>query len=171
MKTKAKKKKKQTQKKLQADKVLLVIFLLLCVVVFILAIVLVTKKNDYKKDRFDINIPLTKEELAKEINMSVETDSLKKSESKEYKFRVVNYLNNDINKEELTYKISLKAKDSLKLELYSTEENKELLRNKKQIANLKLPKNKKKTITYTLKITKTTSKDAGNVNIIISKSN
>lgn len=168
---KAKKKKKQKQVKLQTDKVLLAIFLLLCIVVFILAIVLVTKKNDYKKDRFDINIPLTKEELAKEINMSVDTDSLKKSESKEYKFRVVNYLNNDINKEDLTYKISLKAKDSLKLELYSTEENKELLRNEKQVVNLKLPNNKKKTITYTLKITKTTSKDVGDVNIIISKSN
>lgn len=168
---KAKKKKKQKQVKIQTDKVLLAIFLLLCIVVFILAIVLVTKKNDYKKDRFDINIPLTKEELAKEINMSVDTDSLKKSESKEYKFRVVNYLNNDINKEDLTYKISLKAKDSLKLELYSTEENKELLRNEKQVVNLKLPNNKKKTITYTLKITKTTSKDVGDVNIIISKSN
>lgn len=169
MTVKAKKKKKQSKAKITPDKVLLIIFLLLCVVVFILAIVLVMKKSDYQKDRYDINIPLTEEELAKEINISVDTESLKKSESKEYKFKVVNYIGNKSNKKDLTYKINVKAKNSLKLELYSTEENKELLKNKKQVTNLTLSKDKKKEITYTLKITKTTSKDVGDVTIIISK--
>lgn len=164
-------KKKIKKRKIKPETILLIVFLLLCVVVFVLAIVLVTKKSDYQKDKFNINIPVTKEELEKGINIEVLTKELKKNESKEYKFRVVNYINDKVNKENLTYKIAVKtsSKSSLNIELYSTEESKELLEAKQQVKGLLLEKDKKEEITYTLKITKKTNKDTSDVNIIISE--
>ena len=159
--TKVKKRKKlskqnQKNKKERENGLLLAIFLILCIVVFVLAIVMINKNSEYQKNKYDIKVPLTSEELKKGVDIEINMNNVRKNQSKEYRIQVTNYIDDEINKESKKYKIevSLPKKDSdIDIELYSSEQNYELLEGKKKIENLRLDKNKKQTITYTLKLT------------------
>lgn len=159
---KKKKRKKLSKKANEANKqaltnrVLLIVFLVLCVVVFALAIIMINKNSEYQKEKYDIKVPLTSEDLQKGVDMEISMDGIGKNQSKEYRIQVTNYVSDNINQETEKYKIevSLPEKNSdIDIELYSSEENYELLEGKKKIENLRLDKNKKQTITYTLKLT------------------
>ncbi len=70
--------------------------------------------------------------------------------------QLTNYINDTINDEVMKYqmKVSLPDKDSnIDIELYSSNENYELLEGKKKITGERLSKDKKEKITYTLKLT------------------
>ncbi len=150
------KKKQEDKKQEKTNRILLTVFLVLCVVVFVLAIVMINKNSEYQKDKYDIRVPLTSEELKKGVDIEISMDDVKKNQSKEYRIQVTNYIDDNINEEKKKYKIevSLPKKDSnIDIELYSSEENYELLEGKKKIENLRLEKNKKQKVTYTLKLT------------------
>lgn len=160
--------KKQQRKVDKTSKILLVVFLLLCVIVFVLATILITQNAKHKNDKYDIKVPITKEEIKKGIDIKINMDNVEKNQSKEYRIQVTNYLEDDINEEVIKYQIKVNAKN-VDVELYSTKENYELLQGKKKVTNLRLEKNKKEKVTYTLKLTQRKNKtknDFVNVKIV-----
>ncbi len=152
----SKKQTKKTQPKDKSTKILLIIFLVLCVVVFVLATIMITENANSRKDKYDIRIPITEESLKDGIEVDINMDDVKKNQSKEYRMQLTNYINDTINDEVMKYqmKVSLPDKDSnIDIELYSSNENYELLEGKKKITGERLSKDKKEKITYTLKLT------------------
>ena len=176
---KKKKRKKLSKKANEANKqaltnrVLLIVFLVLCVVVFALAIVMINKNSEYQKEKYDIKVPLTSEDLQKGVDMEISMDGIGKNQSKEYRIQVTNYVSDNINQETEKYKIevSLPEKNSdIDIELYSSEENYELLDGKKTVTDLRLTKEKKQTVTYTLKLTQRNEEQEGEfVRVVFSK--
>ena len=143
-------------KKEPGNKILLVIFLILCVVVFVLATVMITKNAEHKHDKYDMKVPLTKKELIDGVNIKINVDDVNKNQSKEYRIKVTNYLDKKVNDEVLKYQIKTSLPDKkskIDMEIYSSENNYELLDGKKKVTNLRLPKNKKTEIIYTIKLT------------------
>lgn len=167
--------KKQTNKSKPttdtSSKVLLVIFLILCVVVFVLATIMITSNGKNKKDKYDIRVPITQEELKDSINLKINMDDVSKNQSKEYKIQVTNYIDKTINDKVVKYQMKVSTsskKDKVDIELYSNKDNFELLNGKKKITNLSLGKDKKDQTTYTLKLIQRqnpTSKQYVNVEI------
>lgn len=176
---KKKKRKKLSKKANEANKqaltnrVLLIVFLVLCVVVFALAIIMINKNSEYQKEKYDIKVPLTSEDLQKGVDMEISMDGIGKNQSKEYRIQVTNYVSDNINQETEKYKIevSLPEKNSdIDIELYSSEENYELLDGKKTVTDLRLTKEKKQTVTYTLKLTQRNEEQEGEfVRVVFSK--
>lgn len=170
---KVSKKTKEENKQALTNRVLLIIFLVLCVVVFALAIVMINKNSEYQKEKYDIKVPLTSEDLQKGVDMEISMDGIGKNQSKEYRIQVTNYVNDNINQETEKYKIevSLPEKNSdIDIELYSSEENYELLDGKKTVTDLRLTKEKKQTVTYTLKLTQRNEEQEGEfVRVVFSK--
>ena len=157
-KNKAKGRKKQPEKNEKAltNRILLIVFLVLCVVVFVLAIVMINKNSEYQKEKYDIKVPLTSEELENKVDIEISMDDVGKNQSKEYRIQITNFIKDKINQESKKYQIEVslpKKGSNIDIELYSSEENYELLKGKKKIENLRLEKNKKQTIIYTLKLT------------------
>lgn len=149
------KKRIDKNKKDKSNKILLVIFLILCVVVFVLATIMITKNAEYKRNKYDIEIPITEEELEDTINIQVNMDDMKKNQSKEYRIKAVNYIDDKVNTKGIKYqiKVSLPNKDSkIDIELYSSNEEYELLKEKKKVTDLRLTGNKKTETTYTFKL-------------------
>ena len=105
--------------------------------------------------------------------MEISMDGIGKNQSKEYRIQVTNYVNDNINQETEKYKIevSLPEKNSdIDIELYSSEENYELLDGKKTVTDLRLTKEKKQTVTYTLKLTQRNEEQEGEfVRVVFSK--
>lgn len=148
--------KKNKQPKDLVTKVLLVVFLVLCVVVFVLATIMITDNANSKKDKYDIQVPITEEELSSGINIRINMDDVEKNQSKEYRIQTTNYIDEEnINDKVMTYqmKISVSKNSNIDVELYSSVENFELLQGKKKITDQRLDKNTKEEITYTLKLT------------------
>ncbi len=143
--------KKQEKKVDKTNRILLVIFLLLCVVVFVLATVLITQNAKHKNDKYDIKVPIIKEEIKKGIDIKINMDDVEKNQSKEYRIQTTNYIEDNINKEVIKYQIKVNAK-KVDVELYSSKENYELLQGKKKVTNLRFGKNKKEKVTYTIKL-------------------
>src|SRR5699024_3881662 len=84
-------KKKILMSKDRTNLVLLIIFLILCVVVFILATIMITKNAEHRNDKYDIEVPLTQENLSDGIDIKINMDDVEKNQSKEYRIRVTNY--------------------------------------------------------------------------------
>lgn len=163
--------KTQTKKVDKSSKILLVVFLLLCVIVFVLATILITQNAKHKNDKYDIKVPITKEEIQKGIDIKINMSDVEKNQSKEYRIQVTNYIDDDINEEVIKYQIKVNAKN-VDIELYSSKENYELLQEKKKVTNLRLGKNKKEKVTYTLKLIQRKNKvdnDFVNVKIVEDK--
>ena len=93
------KKKQEDKKQEKTNRILLTVFLVLCVVVFVLAIVMINKNSEYQKDKYDIRVPLTSEELKKGVDIEISMDDVKKNQSKEYRIQVTNYIDDNINEE------------------------------------------------------------------------
>lgn len=149
------KKEEKTPKKDKSTLILLTIFLILCVIVFILAIVMVVENANSKNGNYNISIPITKEELDKGINIEIDMSNVDKNESLEYRIQTTNYKDDEINKEELTYQMTVTLPDDsdIDVELYSSKENYELLQGKTKVTDQVLTKDKKEEITYTFKLT------------------
>ena len=149
------KKEEKTPKKDKSTMILLTIFLILCVIVFILAIVMVVENGNSKNNNYNISIPITKEELDKGIDVEIDMSNIDKNESLEYRIQTTNYKEDEINKEELTYQMTVTIPDNsdIDVELYSSTENFELLQGKTEITDQRLGKDTKEKITYTLKLT------------------
>ncbi len=148
-----KRKNKKSEKKDLTTKILLVVFLILCVVVFVLATLMITQSNDAKNNQADLSIPITKEELNKGISVDIDMSDVGKNESKEYRIEATNYLKDEVNKEVMNYQISISSDAKVDVELYSSNENYELLNGKNILSKQRLGKDKKEEINYTLKIT------------------
>ena len=170
---KVSKKTKEENKQALTNRVLLIIFLVLCVVVFALAIVMINKNSEYQKEKYDIKVPLTSEDLQKGVDMEISMDGIGKNKSKEYRIQVTNYVNDNINSKAEKYKIEVslpKKSSDIDVELYSSEENYELLNGKKTVTDLRLTKEKKQTVTYTLKLTqRNEEKEDEFVRVVFSK--
>lgn len=148
--------KKLELKKEPINKILLVIFLILCVIVFVLATIMITKNAEHKHDKYDMKVPLTKEELKDGVDIKINVDDVSKNQSKEYRVKVTNYLDKKVNDEVLKYQIKTSLPDKkskIDIEIYNSENNYELLDGKKKVTNLRLPKDKKTEIIYTIKLT------------------
>lgn len=164
-------KEQKAEKKNMSSKILLTIFLILCVVVFVLATVMIAKRSDNEKNKYDIRVPITENELADGIDIKINMADVSKNQSKEYRIQVTNYIDKTINSKRINYKINFNTsnkKSKIDIELYSNKDNFELLEGKKTIKNLHLKKDKKEKITYTLKLTPrkdTKEKDYVNVSI------
>ena len=147
---------KNKQSKDITTKVLLVIFLVLCVIVFVLATIMITKNANSKKDKYDIQVPITEEELSSGIDIRINMNDVEKNKSKEYRIQATNYTDEEnINDKIMTYQIKINVPKNSKIdvELYSSTENFELLQGKKKITAQRLDKDTKEEITYTLKLT------------------
>lgn len=153
--TKAKKRIDKNKKE-RSNKILLAIFLILCVVVFVLATIMITKNANYKRNKYDIEVPITEEELEDTIDIQVNMDDVRKNQSREYRIKAVNYIDNKVNTEGIKYqiKVSLPKEDSkIDVELYSSNDEYELLQGKKKVTDLRLKGNKKTSTTYIFKLT------------------
>ena len=148
--------KKEKQPKDLTTKILLVIFLVLCVVVFVLATIMITENANSKKDKYDIQVPITEQELSSGIDIRINMDDVEKNQSKEYRIQTTNYIDEDkVNDKIMTYKMRINVPDDsdIDVELYSSTENFELLQGKTEITDQRLGKDTKEEITYTLKLT------------------
>lgn len=145
----------QKKKMDKTNKILLVIFLVLCVVVFVLATIMITRSADQRNNKYDIEVPLTENDLEDGVDIDISMDGVKKNESKEYRIRVVNYTDDEVNTNTLNYQttVSQKEKSNIDIELYSSNSNTELLDGKDNIKGLVLDKDNKISTTYTLKLT------------------
>ena len=87
--------------------------------------------------------------------------NIDKNESLEYRIQTTNYKEDEINKEELTYQMTVTIPDNsdIDVEVYSTKANNELLQGKTKVTNQVLTKDKKEEITYTLKLTQNANPD------------
>ena len=87
-----KKRNNENAKKDISSRILLIIFLILCVVVFVLATIMITENAKSKNNKYDIRVPLTKEEISDGIDIKINMDDVSKNQSKEYRIQLTNYL-------------------------------------------------------------------------------
>ena len=161
-KTKNKKLIKEKTPKTNSDKVLITVFFLLLILVVILGISVLNAKNkNIDKIKANVIIPV----LGTKLNnsLSVDISNMKKTEEKEYIFKIANYRGNKINKENIEYQINLTKPKNVTLKLYKNDNNTNLLSNKEtlEIGGIQLERNKKKVDLYRLviKSNKKTTKD------------
>ena len=156
-----KKKKKNVQDLLNSVKTLTIIFSLLLVLVIFLLIVCVIKYKESKENAFaNMVIPIYETNTDYEFSINAKT----LSEVDEYTFKITNYKKNDINKEEIPYKIEIKNDTNSIIKVTKDDSIKDLMKNQKEtiIAENTLKKDKKQNIYYHIRITKSkdlTSKD------------
>lgn len=151
-----KKRNNENAKKDISSRILLIIFLILCVVVFVLATIMITENAKSKNNKYDIRVPLTKEEISDGIDIKINMDDVSKNQSKEYRIQLTNYLEDEVNNQIIKYQMKLSTSnktDKVDIELYSNKDNFELLEGNKKIKGLSLGKTKKEKVTYTLKLT------------------
>lgn len=169
----SKKAKQRKEKRDISNKILLIIFLVLCVVVFVLATIMIAENTSNKKDKYDIRVPITEKELSDGINIKINMEDVLKNQTKEYRIQITNYIQNTINDKVLKYQIKLSTSsknDKVDIELYSSKDNFELLDGKTKLTGISLKKDKKETITYTLKLTQRQNPtDKQYVNVEIAK--
>ena len=72
-----KKRNNENAKKDISSRILLIIFLILCVVVFVLATIMITENAKSKNNKYDIRVPLTKEEISDGIDIKINPRSNK----------------------------------------------------------------------------------------------
>ena len=132
MKEKNKKKSKKTNKKeeknwkelLTSTKVLWGIWIALVILIVFLSVKIYQKKQEAKNYvHTNLNLPIIKKEDSFEF--SIDASAL--STTKEYVFRISNYQEDKINKEELTYYIEIENPTDSIIEVYKNEENENLI--------------------------------------------
>lgn len=168
-------KKKSFIPKDKTNLILLIIFLILCVVVFVLATIMITQNAEHRNDKYDIEVPLTQESLSDGVDIRINMDDVERNQSKEYRIRLTNYIDDQINESVLNYRIRVQTPEKnsdIDIELYSSEANYELLDGKKRIGNLRLGNEEKEEVTYTLKLTQRNNKSSNEyVNVRITEDN
>lgn len=138
--------------KTTGEKILLFFFMSLLAIVIVLVFKVITIKQETAKEDINLTIPL----ISSKINntFSVDLEELSKDEITEYKFKITNYKEDKISKEDIEYKINLtKNSDAVSIKLYKNGSDKNLLTedtNKFVIADNTLEKNAKNEDTYYL---------------------
>ena len=100
-----KKRNNENAKKDISSRILLIIFLILCVVVFVLATIMITENAKSKNNKYDIRVPLTKEEISDGIDIKINMDDVSKNQSKEYRIQLTNYLEDEVNNQIIKYQM------------------------------------------------------------------
>ena len=145
------KNKKNTKKKLDKVYILLLgIMLLLGIFIIYLLVVLANKTKEVDNKEASIVIPII--ELNKSYDIEVELKDLKVGE--EYVFKVTNFIEDSINKKEISYNIDVKNESGADFTIYKNESKKDLASQEKEfmIVNNKLKAKEKQTDTYILKL-------------------
>lgn len=152
-KKKSEKNKINNKKILTTENILLVLFILLLFLVIFLGIKVYQKnKSENKKIKANIVIPITKKEQSAVLN--VDLNELAKQE--EYVFKITNYRNEELIKENISYKITIHNDTDTILELRRNNINNNLITNQREttIDSLKLYNQEKEDIYYHLRIIK-----------------
>ena len=150
---KKKQKKKNVQDLLKSVKTLTIVFVLLLVLVVFLLVLCVIKYKEAKSNAF-ANMVIPIYELNTEYEFSINAKIL--SEVNEYTFKIVNYKNKEINKEEIPYKIEVKNNTNSIIKVTKNDSKKDLMNKQKEtiIDENILKKEKKDYAYYHIKITK-----------------
>lgn len=156
-----KKKKKNVQDLLNSVKTLTIIFSLLLVLVIFLLVVCVIKYKESKENAF-ANMVIPVYETNTDYEFSINAKTL--SEVDEYTFKITNYRKDEINKEEIPYKIEIKNDTNSTIKVTKDDSVKDLMKDQKDtiIAENTLKKDKKQNIYYHIRIKNSkdlTSKD------------
>lgn len=143
MKKSSKKTKKTKLKKLdKQDKILLGTLGLLIILVIILTITALNLKDKASTKKVNITIPILEEQTKNEI--SVDLSEMTAGETKEYVFKISNYKDKDINKNNINYDILITPSKNATIQLYKNGSTKNLVaKNNYEIEDNKLQKNKK----------------------------
>lgn len=146
-------KKEKTQELLNTTKKLMVVFIILLLLVIFLFVLCVIKYNESKKNEF-ANMVIPVYELNTNYEFNINAKIL--SEVDGYTIKIVNYKKNDINKEEIPYRIEIKNDTNSTIKVTKGDSNKNLMKNQKEttLDEIKLKKDKKEDIYYHIKITK-----------------
>lgn len=150
------------------DVLLLVIFIALLVLTIFLGFKVHQAKKNYKEYvRASIVVPV----LAKDTNNNISVDiaNMKKSEEKEYTFKVANNKDKNINPEEVVYALQLVNTDSVSVEVYKNDGKENILPGSNIILDNKLKKDEEQVDVFTLKIKaikKTSDKELITIKII-----
>lgn len=163
---KKQKKKKTVQDLLNSVKTLTVIFVLLLVLVIFLFVLCVIKYKEAKENEF-ANMVIPVYELNTDYEFNINAKTL--SEVNEYVLKIVNYKKDEINKEEIPYKIEIKNETDSIIKVTKNDSKKDLMKKQKNtiIEENKLKKDEKENIYYHIKITK--SNDLTNKDLIYVK--
>ncbi len=163
-----KKTKRRIKKRTKSDIILLFTFVILLLLVITLSIVALTKKNEAKNKDVDITIPVTEKTIDDDISISIDISNLKENAIKEYKMKLTNYHNKEINEKKLSYSINFDVanEEGVVIKLYKDKDTKELLNNSKELKNLSMKKNKKQETIYTVIIKKKATKEEKGTNYL-----
>lgn len=150
---KKKQNKKNVQDLLKSVKTLTVVFVLLLVLVIFLLVLCVIKYKESKVNAY-ANMVIPVYEVNTDYEFSINAKIL--SEVDEYVFKIVNYKNKEINKEEIPYKIEIKNDTNSIIKVTKDDSKKDLMKNQKEtiIDENTLKKDTKESIYYHVKITK-----------------
>ena len=142
-----KKKKRKTNKK-EDNRVLFIVFILLLVLVIILGILCYKKNEDVNKKKdstADIVIPILKTDSEEEF--SINAANLAKV--KRYIFKITNYQKDNINQEEIDYKIEI-TNNTNSIISVKRQDTKDLMTDQKNtiIDGLRLGKDEEENVYY-----------------------
>lgn len=146
-------KKKNAQDLLNSVKTLTTVFIILLVLVIFLVVLCIIKYKESKENEF-ANMVIPVYETNTDYEFSINAKIL--SETDEYVFKIVNYKKDEINKEELPYKIEIKNDTNSTIKVTKNDNKKDLMNNQQEtiIDENTLEKDKKQSIYYHIKITK-----------------
>ena len=150
---KKKQNKKNVQDLLKSVKTLTVVFILLLALVIFLLVLCIIKYKESKANAYT-NMVIPVYEVNTDYEFSINAKIL--SEVDEYVFKIVNYKNKEINKEEIPYKIEIKNDTNSIIKVTKDDSKKDLMKNQKEtiIDENTLKKDTKENIYYHVKITK-----------------
>ena len=150
---KKQKKKKTVQDLLNSVKTLTIIFILLLILVISLFVLCVIKYKESKENEF-ANMIIPVYELYTDYEFNINAKTL--SEVDEYVFKIVNYKNDEINKEEIPYKIEIKNETNSIIKVTKGDNKKDLMKDQKEtiIEEKALKKDQKENVYYHIKLTK-----------------
>ena len=151
---KKKSKKKKTFKDIMnSTKTLLIIFSLLLVLVIFLVVLCVIKNKEADENLY-ANMVIPVYELNTNYEFSINAKTL--SEVDEYVFKITNYKQEEINKEEIPYKIEIKNETNSIIKVTKDNSKKNLMKKQKQtvLKEITLKKDEKDNIYYHVKINK-----------------
>ncbi len=149
-----KKKKKKTFKDIMnSTKTLTIIFLLLLVLVIFLIVLCVIKNKEADENKF-ANMVIPVYELNTDYEFSINAKTL--SETNEYVFKITNYKKDEINKEEIPFKIEIKNDTNSTIKVTKDDSKKNLMKKQKltTLKEEKLKKEEKENIYYHVKVIK-----------------
>ena len=166
-KKKSKKQEETTKKIINKSNYLYIVFILLIALVIFLGIKVYQKKQTKKEETANIVVPLLKKGLS--YDMSIDIGELKKKD--DYSIKISNFRQDDINKEEIEYKITIINDSKAHIKVTKDQDDTNLITDQEstRIEGVKLKSNEKDYAIYHFSIDgnkdKIKSKDKIKINI------